>query len=302
MRHTQLRAFHHVARHGSFSRAAAALGLTQPVLSDQVRKLEEQYEAVLFNRSGRQPQLTEAGSRLLEITNRYFEVEAQALEFLTRARTRAGGTLRIVADSPVHLTGALAQFRKRNPRVEIALRVANSAGVRTALAAYEADIGVTGEAPRGREWHVVALGASPLIAFAATTSPWGKLRRIGIADLAAAPLVLRERGSRTRAAFEAAAKSAGLSVKPSIEAEGREAVREIVAAGGGVGIVSQAEFGADPRLKPIAIDAPAMEMEESLVCLKERAGGRLVAAFLQAAGAGPTLAARPRAASGRRRG
>ncbi|MHA1537637.1 MAG: LysR family transcriptional regulator, partial [Alphaproteobacteria bacterium] len=50
MRYVQLRAFHHVAISGGFSRAAEALHLTQPAISDQVRKLEEEYEIILFNR------------------------------------------------------------------------------------------------------------------------------------------------------------------------------------------------------------------------------------------------------------
>ena len=66
---------------------------------------------------------------------------------------------------------------------------------------------------------------------------------------------------------------------PPIEAEGREAVREIVASGSGIGFVSQAEFGQDGRLVPIAIDAPEMLMDEALICLRERSGGKLVRAF-----------------------
>jgi aminoethylphosphonate catabolism LysR family transcriptional regulator len=283
MRHTQLRAFHHVARLGGFSRAAAALGLTQPVLSEQVRQLEANYEVVLFDRSGKRPALTEAGARLREITNRYFEAENQALDLLTRARRQASGTLRIVADSAVHLTDALARFRKRHPRVEISLRTGNSAEVKAALARYDADIGVTGEAPQGREWRVTPLGASALVAFAARSSPHARLRQVAIAELAGLPLVMRECGSRTRAAIEAAARKAGVTLAAVIDAEGREAVREIVAAGGGVGIVSQAEFGHDRRLIAIAIAGEPILMTESLLCLKERAGGRLVAAFLKAA-------------------
>lgn len=283
MRHTQLRAFHHVARLGGFSRAASALGLTQPVLSEQVRQLEAHYEVVLFDRSSKRPALTEAGARLLEITNRYFEAENQALDLLTRARRQASGTLRIIADSAVHLTDALARFRKRHPRVEISLRTGNSAEVKTALARYEADIGVTGEAPAGREWRVTPLGDSALAAFTARSSPHARLRQVAIADLAKLPLVMRETGSRTRAAIEAAARKAGVTLAAAIEAEGREAVREIVAAGGGVGIVSQAEFGHDRRLVIIPIAGAPILMTESLLCLKERAEGRLVAAFIEAA-------------------
>jgi DNA-binding transcriptional LysR family regulator len=60
-------------------------------------------------------------------------------------------------------------------------------------------------------------------------------------------------------------------------------VREIVAAGVGVGIVSEAEFGKDPRLVAIPIDGPPMLMDEALICLTERSQGKLVRAFFTTA-------------------
>jgi DNA-binding transcriptional LysR family regulator len=73
MRYVQLRAFHYVAICGGFSRAAEALFLTQPAISDQVRKLEEEYDILLFNRHKKQVTLTAPGERLLEITRRMFD-------------------------------------------------------------------------------------------------------------------------------------------------------------------------------------------------------------------------------------
>src|SRR5690606_35381641 len=80
MRYVQLRAFHYVAVCGGFSRAAEELYLTQPAISDQVRKLEEEYDILLFNRHKKQVSLTPQGERLLEITRRLFDNENQALE------------------------------------------------------------------------------------------------------------------------------------------------------------------------------------------------------------------------------
>ena len=82
MRYVQLRAFHYVAICGGFSRAAEAMFLTQPAVSDQVRKLEEEYDVLLFNRHKKQVTLTETGQRLLEITRRMFDIEQQALSSL----------------------------------------------------------------------------------------------------------------------------------------------------------------------------------------------------------------------------
>ncbi|MBL4906627.1 MAG: LysR family transcriptional regulator, partial [Sneathiella sp.] len=77
MYHSQLRAFHAVATQGGFSKAASFLGLTQPALSDQVKKLEQRFGVLLFHRHKRIVRMTELGEQLLEITHRRFELDKQ---------------------------------------------------------------------------------------------------------------------------------------------------------------------------------------------------------------------------------
>ena len=78
MRHAQLKAFHAVAIHGGFSRAAERLSLTQPAVSDHVRKLEESYGVQLFNRGPSGVALTAMGRSLFAIAERLFEAETEA--------------------------------------------------------------------------------------------------------------------------------------------------------------------------------------------------------------------------------
>lgn len=284
MRYVQLRAFHYVAVFGGFSRAAEQLFLTQPAISDQVRKLEEEYDVLLFNRHKKQVVLTPAGERLLEVTRRLFDAEEQALELLSESKALRSGTLRIVADSAHHLLHILARFRERYPGVRISLRAGNTETVVNSLHSYDADLGVLGELPESAEFESVLLNATPIVAFVSAGHPLAKVAELRFADLQALPLVLRERGSKTRTKLEDAARLAGVTLNPMIEAEGREAVREIVASGAGVGFVSMAEFGADPRLVAIPLEGSQhMVMQEGLICLRERREGKLVRAFLEMA-------------------
>lgn len=284
MRYVQLRAFHQVAISGGFSRAAAALFLTQPAISDQVRKLEEEYDLLLFNRLKKQVTLTPAGERLLEITRRLFDSEQQAQDLLSESRALRAGTLRIMADSAHHLLHILPRFRDRHPGVQITIRAGNSDQVIESLYRYEADIGVLGEIPTGREVEHLVLNSTPIVAFVARSHPLAARARLGLADLAALSLVMREQGSRTRRKVEEAAQAQGLTLAPVIEAEGREAVREIVASGAGLGFISAAEFGSDPRLVQIPLDsAQPMVMDEALIWLRERREGKLVRAFFETA-------------------
>lgn len=280
MRYVQLRAFHYVAICGGFSRASEALFLTQPAISDQVRKLEEEYDVLLFNRQKKQVTLTREGEALLVITRRLFDAESQALELLSESSALRSGRLRIVADAPHHILPILAQFRETYPGIRISLSSGNTRNVLDSLHAYEADIGILGELPEGRNLLTLKLNSSPIIAFARRDHPAAGRGRMRLDELAAWPLVMRERGSKTRHKLEETAAAQGLKLTAAIEAEGREAVREIVASGAGIGFVSTEEFGEDARLAIIVIDAPVMLMDEAVVCLRERSGGKVVQAFL----------------------
>jgi len=283
MRYVQLRAFHYVAICGGFSRAAEALLLTQPAISDQVRKLEEEYDVLLFNRYKKQVTLTESGERLLDITKRMFDMEEQALGLLSESRALRSGTLRIVADAPHHLLHILARFRQKYPGIRVSLRSGNTESVVTSLYSYEADVGVLGQVPTSRDFDVVKLNSTPIVAFTATDHPLAGSKAVSLKDLASHSLVMRERGSKTREKLEQLAAELEIELQPAVEAEGREAVREIVASGGGVGFVSAAEFGEDSRLVPVVIDGPEILMDEALICLRERSAGKLVRAFFDVA-------------------
>jgi len=283
MRYVQLRAFHHVATCGGFSRAAAALGLTQPAISDQVKKLEIEYDVHLLERRKGKVTVTGSGRRLLEITRHLFEFEGQAAEFLSRARDLRSGTLRIVADSAHHLLPVLGRFRNAYPGIEITMASGNSEKVITALQTYQADVGVLGGVTDSDRYESIALSSTPLIAFVSTDHDLDGRTSITLAELLSQPLVLREAGSKTRQKLADAAARRGLVLKAAIEAEGREAVQQIVSAGAGFGVVSAAEFGQAPNLVALKISDCEILMEEALVCLAERSGRKLIRTFFNTA-------------------
>jgi aminoethylphosphonate catabolism LysR family transcriptional regulator len=290
MRYVQLRAFHHVATCGSFSRAASALSLTQPAISDQVRGLEREYDALLFDRERRRVALTPMGERLLAVTRKLFEAEGQARHLLDESRALHAGTLRLVADCVQHVLPALIAFRGRYPGVGVTIKSGNTDSVLAALARYEADIGVLGDMEPQDGFEAVRLNETPILAFVAAGHPWAGRRSASLADLAELPLVMREQRSRTRQLLERRAAETGIALHPAIQVEGREAVRDLVAAGLGVGFVSAAEFGDGHGLAPLAIEGPPIRMEETLICLHERRDTATIRAFLEIAATVPPLA------------
>ncbi len=280
MRFVQLRAFHYVAIHAGFSRAAQVLNVTQPAISDHVRKLEAEYDVSLFDRHKKQIALTEQGKQLLEITHRLFDIEQLARDYLSESRALRTGTLRLVVDSAHHVMNILSIFREQYPGVFVSVRVGNSAQVLDSLSSYAADIGVLGEIPENRQFKILPLNSTSIIAFAPAASDYAELTGVTLLQLSKMPLVLREPGSKTRAKIEQHAAACGVQLRIDIEAEGREAVRDIVAAGGGVGIVSEAEIADNLNFIQIPIVDSQLTMDEAIVCLRDRQHSRLIQAFM----------------------
>ena len=93
MQYAQLRAFHAVAEHGGFSKAAQALSLTQPAISDHVRRLEQDFGVKLFERGPRGVEPTELGRRLFSVTRQMLSCERDARQLLDSASGLESGTL-----------------------------------------------------------------------------------------------------------------------------------------------------------------------------------------------------------------
>ncbi len=281
MNHAQLRAFHAVASEGSFTKAALTLHLTQPTLSGQVKALEETYGVRLFDRRGRKVNPTALGEELLTLTRRLFSLEAETEHLLGAARGLRKGHLRVGADAPSHVTSALTSFTTRYPGIQLSLTVGNSAELAQALLEHKIDVAVLANIAGDPRFFAKPLRHDRLVAFVAKGHPWTKRRRVDLADLGSQRLVLREQGSATRRIFETAMARRGLPLGEVLDMNSREAVRETVAAGLGVGVVSAGEFGKDSRLVTLELTGGDLAMTEFVVCLGERKNLRLIRSFLE---------------------
>jgi LysR family transcriptional regulator, low CO2-responsive transcriptional regulator len=283
MSYANLRAFHAVASHGSFTRAAASLGVTQPTLSAQVKALEDRYGVALLARRARSVAATGLGEELLEITRRLFMLETEAGELLSRAHDLTVGHLRVAAGGPYYAVPLLAAFSGRYPGVHISLSIGNSGEVLDALLHDRADVAVMSDLEPDPRLEAMPYAEHRLVVFVPRAHPWSRRRSIRMRDLEGQPMVLRETGSMTRRLFEQAIAGAKVTPRIVMEIESHEAVSEAVAAGLGIGVVSEAEFGHDDRLAAVHVTDVAMLTREYVVCLKERRPLRIVAAFLEQA-------------------
>ncbi len=278
--HAQLRAFHAVATERSFTKAARALRVSQPAVTIQVKALEESCGAALLDRRGRQVVPTELGEGLLAVTRRIFGLEQEADEMLAAAGELRSGHLKVGADGPYFVMELLAAFIGRYPGVRVTVAMGNSQSVVQDLVDYRADVAVLAWVGDDRRFHSIPYSRQPVVVFVPRDHEWAGRTAIRLAELEGRAMVLREVGSTTRQILERALGAAGVSPRVVMEIGSREALREAVAAGLGVGVVSRAELGGDARLWPIEIADARLESWEFVVCLKERRNLRTVKAFL----------------------
>ena len=280
MSYTQLKAFHAVAQTGGFSKAAKHLSLTQPAISDHVRKLEEAHGVQVFLRHARGVELTDLGRKLYSITERLMEVEGQADDLLSRAAKLEEGQLAIGADAAVHILPRIKSFMKAYPHVSIRLISGNSEDLMARLLAFSIDFAVTAEQPPDDRIDALKIREDKLALVVPKNSLWAKQKMIAFADLSEMPLILREEGSTTRKLLADELQRRGVQSSHAIEVEGREAALETIAQGLGVAVMSASEVRNDARVRIIPFRDWDIKMEEWLLCLKARAELHLIRSFL----------------------
>lgn len=232
-----------VARHGSLGRAARELGITQPAASSRIRSMERLLGVALVDRSPRGSRLTDAGALVTDWARRVVEA-AEAFDAGAQAlRGRRDSRLRVAASMTIAeylLPGWLIALRAQRPGTAVSLLAGNSAAVAQRLLSGEADLGfVEGlSVPEGLDGTVI--GHDRLVVVAAPSHAWARRRApLSAAELATAPLILRERGSGTRQVLDAALSEYGGLEEPLLELASTTAVKAAAVSGAGPAVLSE---------------------------------------------------------------
>jgi len=284
----QIRLLEAVVEHGGFTRAADALGLSQPAISHQLKSLAEAVGVPVIEIVGREVRLTAAGEILHAHAARILGEFAAAGAALDELRGLRRGTLRVAGDTTVGiyvLPDLLGAFRHAYPSVEVRLGVDNRQGLYDRLAANEFDFVVS-----GRRWENPSIPlvsypflANELIAIASPRHRLAGRSRVTLEELAAEPFIIREPGSGTRETAEEALRAAGLSMRPVMELASNGAIKRAVAQDLGVSILSryatalELELG---HLVELPVDDFPLHREWSLVHARDKRLGPMDEAFL----------------------
>ncbi|MDD4932728.1 MAG: LysR family transcriptional regulator [Methylacidiphilaceae bacterium] len=259
----QLRYFVAVAEAQSFTRAAERCHVSQPSLSQQIHKLEEELEQKLFHRLGRRVRLTEAGETL-------FRHALEALSRLEAARREIAatsgpfhGTLVVSAIptmAPYLLPGTIRFFRERHPLVEILLKEELTEQVLAAILAGETELGLLALPVDDPRFAVEKLAAEPLFfAFPTTHRLAGRKGRVRRQDLANEPLILLDEMHCLGRQLADFCRRHGLTSQVHCRSAQLYTIERLIAASQGISLLPAMAFLGD-RQPPLAYRKPADEV------------------------------------------
>lgn len=235
-----LRVFEAAASTQSFSRVGELLGMTQSAVSQQVRQLEEEAGARLFDTHARPIRLTAAGDALLRHARAILAQVALAQDALGTLAGEFSGQLHVGVVSPAQhfMPALLAGFSAQHPDVRLKLSVDRRDPLLALLAERRIDLMVGGYPPSEAEVQAEVFARHPHVIVAPPEHPLAGARALAWSQLAPHRFVFREAGSSTRSFLEHLMLQQQVSPRVGVEVQGAEAVVQAVASGLGLSFVS----------------------------------------------------------------
>ncbi len=251
----QMRLFEAVARLGSVTKAAAEAHLTQPAVSIQIKRLEENAQISLFDQVGRKLYLTAAGRLMLESSRKILDEMSTLGDNIEAMRGEVAGTVRVsaVTTAQYFLPYLLGEFVRQHPRVQPLMTVTNRDTMVSRLQNYQDDLYIMGHVPEGMDVVRVPFLEDKLVVVAHPDHPLTKQKNVPLKALLDEHMLVREKGSGTRQAKERLLAEHGLKVTPFMELGSGVALKQGVMAGLGVAVLSQHSIHLELALGRIAL-------------------------------------------------
>ncbi|BAY46049.1 transcriptional regulator LysR family protein [Scytonema sp. HK-05] len=237
----QLKVFEAAARHGSFTRAAEELFLTQPTVSMQIKQLTKSVGLPLFEQVGKRLYLTEAGRELFATCRQIFETIAQFEMKVADLKGLKQGQLRlaVITTAKYFIPRLLGPFCQLYPGIDIALQVTNHEGILERMSGNMDDLYIMSQVPEHLDVNCQPFLENPLVVLAPLNHPLAKEKNIPIQRLADEPFIMREPGSGTRRAVQKLFDEHEVVVKVKLELGSNEAIKQAIAGGLGISVLSR---------------------------------------------------------------
>ena len=284
----QLETFLEVAKHVSFSRAAEKRFRTQPAISSQIRALEEEVGAKLFDRSGGKVSLTAAGKAFQKYVEETLEARKAMLVALAEMERVPRGEIVVGANEGtcLHiLPEVFAGFKKLYPDVSVNIKRSDYAKILESVTDNSVDFGVVSLPITDNRLTAVLIHQDELVLIAPPQHPVGKLKSVTVAEIAKYPLVVPKLG-HTRDGIEQLFQERRLKPNYTMELDSSELLKRFVAADVGIGFIASSNVQEDVRAKvlvAIPIADAQIRRDLALVFRKDKALSRAALAFIDIA-------------------
>lgn len=251
----QLKVFEAVARNLSFTRAAEELYTTQPTVSIQLKQLSEIVGQPLLEQIGKRVYLTDTGRELLKVCRDFFEGLDRFEMLVSDMKGVKAGKLRlsIITTAKYFIPRMLGLFCQRYPGIDVSLKVTNRERVLQRMADNMDDLYVLGQTPEKMDVEFEPFLENPLVVLAAHNHLLAGKRKIPAKRLEKEQFLMREQGSGTRLATEQFFSERGLKLKVRMELGSNEAIKQAVAGGLGIAVLSAHTLALERSINELAI-------------------------------------------------
>ena len=252
----QLLTFYHAAQEMNFSRAATRLNVTQPAVSTQIRLLEEDLGVRLFARLGKRLVLTEPGGVLLGYARKIFSLHHEAGEVMHQMRMVRRGTLKLGSARTYArhiLPPLLANYQGHYPKVHIVLIEGSSKDMTNSLRSLDVEVAVVAYAGPVQQVKFEYFKSEDLVVIVPPGHELAFEDQVDVARLAKEPFLMREVGSGTRRVVSETFKRHGVKPRVIFETSNAEVIKEQVARGVGISIITRSAAYEDVLSRRLAL-------------------------------------------------
>ena len=284
-----LKTFQEIVRLGSFSEVAKKLGISQPAVSFQIQKLEQELGIRLIDRSQRTISLTQAGQRLLRFAETVASERERLGTDLDQMREDISGDLHIAASTipgEFLLPTLLAEFKKRHPAIKIRLDVSDSLTVIDRIRDNTCEIGFCGVPPEGHDLASFKIAGDEIVLIVFPGHPFARKGEVMPDELEGEPLIFREATSGTQRSLENLLARAGIDTArwiPNMVLGSSQSVVSAVAAGAGIAFVSNLAIKnclSQGSVRQVNVKGLQLARDFYCVCRLERIVSRLIEGFI----------------------
>ncbi len=279
--------FYEVARHGSFTRAARELLVSQSALSVQIRALETSLGSRLFDRRSGGVVLTDAGQRAFAVAERIFADVDQLISDFRQSDRLLSGAVSVGTVNSIGiyvLPDILTAYRAKYPDVRIHIDFRESERVMDQLIQGKTDLAVVPWERSYPDLNPLPLTRHKLFIVAPPDHPLARAEQTNPRDLEAYPFVGYHEGMHTRAMIDALFKRMAVTVHYAVESTNAATIKHMVMAGMGLGFLPEAAVAAEIRrgqLVRLEIPSLVMSQDVTLYLRKNRTLPRAAVGFVE---------------------